>query len=313
MSGSGLSNLSPALKAYLFHDQTNDDGIIPYLSPLDFEGLNMEEHCFINSRGRNVSYFFYSYNGYKKDKLIVFLHGVGPGHRAYLREIVTLCKRGYRVLAPDYSGVGASGRDGLDSVLSPARDVLELLDLLSAKEETVLAGHSLGGFAALCSLCRKSDIKKAVILSAPVSLDFFVSLQSNPEEFLAYEKAVSPDLCDIDIMAYLRKTDAKILFIHSADDEVVPFDKTTGRIMRKIANPGFSFLIKEHRKHNPNYTDGAIAYMNAVFSEYFARVADGTLDTAEKKKAFMADKSPMEMTHQDRSVFDRIVSLIESP
>ena len=307
-----MANLSPELKAYLFHDQTNDDGIIPYLSPLDFNGLLAEEHRFSNSSDKNVFYFFYSYEGCRKDKLIVFLPGVGPGHKAYLREIVTLCQRGYRVMTLDYSGVGASGRDGLDSVFSPARDVLELLEYLSVTEETVLIGHSLGGFTALCTLCHRRDLKKAVILSAPISLELFVSLQSCPEEILSYERETSPDLWDTDVIAYLRETDAKILFIHSMDDQMVPFDSTTGRIMKEIKNPNLTFRVEEHRKHNPNYTDGALAYMNATFSEYFARVADGTLDTIEKQKEFMADKSPMEMTHQDERVFDQIEALIEN-
>ena len=82
--------------------------------------------------------------------------------------------------------------------------------------------------------------------------------------------------------------------------------------MKEIKNPNFTFCIEEHRKHNPNYTDGALTYMNATFSEYFARVADGTLDTIEKQKEFMADKSPMEMTHQDERVFDQIEALIEN-
>ncbi|MGN1234522.1 MAG: alpha/beta hydrolase family protein [Christensenellaceae bacterium] len=307
-----MTDLSPTLKAYLFHDQTNDDGIIPYLSPLDFEGLVVEERRFANSANRNVSYFFYAYEGYRKDKLIVFLHGVGPGHKAYLREIVTLCRRGYRVLTLDYSGVGASGNDGLNSLFSPARDVLELLALLSPKEEILLIGHSLGGFTALHTLCHRRDLKKAAILSAPLSLDLFVSLQSHQKEILAYERATSPDLYGTDVTAYLQETDANILFIHSRDDALVPFDASTGRVMREIHNPHLTFRIEEHRKHNPNYTDGALAYMNATFCEYAALVANGTLDTVEKQRAFMADKSPMEMTHQDESVFDEIASLIES-
>ena len=60
------------------------DGYTPYLSSEDFAGLNKETHTFINSLGVEISYFYYYYDNYKEDKVVLFFHGMGPGHVSYL-------------------------------------------------------------------------------------------------------------------------------------------------------------------------------------------------------------------------------------
>lgn len=298
------------LKTYLFKDDVKDEGIIPYLSHRDFKGLLCEERSFRNSVGLRVAYFFYVYQNYRTDKLILFLHGVGPGHKAYIREIECLCKRGYRVLTLDYSGCGKSEGDGFSSLFSPTRDVLELLNNLQPEEEITVVGHSLGGFTGL-NVMNLTEIKKAVIISGFLSLSWYMSALGRKEELTVYERNAMPNLCDTDNVRYLHETEDDILLIHSKDDPIVPFDVSIGYILREIDNPHLSFHIETSRKHNPNYTDGALRYMNAVFSEYQRLVSDGTLRTYEQKKAFMSDKSAMEMTHQDEKIMQEIVNLIE--
>ena len=79
---------------------------VPYYSFLDFDGLKMEAHSFINSKGIEIKYFYYYYPKYKDDKIVLFCHGIGPGHTAYLAEIEQLAKRGFKVLSLDYTGCG---------------------------------------------------------------------------------------------------------------------------------------------------------------------------------------------------------------
>ena len=122
---------------------------VPYYSYSDFNGLNQEEYTFNNSKGTELHYFYFYYDNYKKDKVVLFLHGLECGHAAYMAEINELAKRGYKVLTIDYTGCGDSKGKYLGSLFTPTRDVLELLDKLSLKEEIVLVGHSLGGFTAL--------------------------------------------------------------------------------------------------------------------------------------------------------------------
>ena len=77
------------------------DPAIPYYSYQDFPNLHYEENSFANSLGIKVCYFTYSYDGYDKNKTILFCPGIGPGHTAYLSEIELLCKAGYKVITLD--------------------------------------------------------------------------------------------------------------------------------------------------------------------------------------------------------------------
>lgn len=295
------------LEQYLFHGQTKDDGIIPYLSAGDFPGLEVKKSTFRNREGQKTAVFDYRYPENAAGKRVLFLHGVGPGHKAYVREIETLCARGYRVLTLDYAGCGASEGEGLGSLYGPARDALELLERQKEDLPEALVGHSLGGFTGLRVMAKGVGISKAVLI-APL-LDPEPLFAQYPEA-RAYEEQTQPELSALDVYAYLRETGDKLFFIHSEDDSMVPFAISTGWVRENIANPNFCFHIEAHRDHNPNYTDGAIAYMKETFGAYGRLLAAGKFPTREEKKAFMADKSPMEMTHQDPQIWEKIASFI---
>lgn len=298
------------LHTYLFHNETKDDGVTPYLSAEDFTGLRYKSYFFKN-HGKDIVYYYYFYDSYRLDSLILFLPGVGPGHKAYLREIETFCKRGYRVLTLDYSGCGQSGNDGFYSLFSPASDTIALINHADIREEIVIVGHSLGGFTGLTVLSRVERIKKAVIISGFLSYKWNADRLGRLKEISEYEQTVSPELISTDIVAFLQNTSDEILFIHSKDDKIVPYSDTTQFVEKNAKNPRFSFCIVDGRNHNPNYTDDALAYMNEVFSEYARLLCEGAFDSFEKKKEYMKDKSPLKMTTQDQAIIDEIIKLIE--
>ena len=106
---------------------------VPYYSHTDFEGLKQESYTFINSRGIEIHYFYYYYDKFNDDKVVLFCHGLGPGHAAYIAEIEALCRRGYKVLTYDATGCGESKGDNLRSLNQSTKDALELLDHLKIK------------------------------------------------------------------------------------------------------------------------------------------------------------------------------------
>lgn len=305
------------LKLYLSNivKRFDKDGIIPYLSNEDFEGLQKEDNNFINSDNNKIAYFYYFYEGYKKDKLVLFLHGIGPGHTAYISEIETLCKRGYRVLTLDYTGCDASEGDSLNSINQPTKDVDELLKYLDVKEEIVLVGHSLGGYTALNTININSNIKKAVVISGFISLKnelkALMKLSLLVNSALKYEKTKCIEFNNIDNLNYLSTTDDKILFIHSLDDTMVPYRTSTGFIKENIDNPNLSFVIDNNKKHNPNYSLEAVKYMNDVFATYNRKIKCKELNTFEKKKEFMSDKSAKMMTVQDAEIWNKIFEFLD--
>ena len=144
-----------------------------------------EESSFTNSLGIDISYFYYYYPNYQKDKIVLFCHGLGPGHVSYLREIELLAELGFKVLTLDYTGCGESKGKNMRSLNQPTRDAMELLNLLQIKEEIILMGHSLGGYTALNLLSLRDEIKKAVVL-AP-----FITIESLLTAFLKKKFIVS--------------------------------------------------------------------------------------------------------------------------
>ena len=290
-----------------------DDGI-PYYSANDFPNLTCEEKIFNNSLGIEIHYFFYYYSDYKKDKIVVFCPGIGPGHTAYLAEIDYLCKAGYRVLTLDYTGCGASKGETLLSINEPTRDVVELLNNLHFNEEIVIVGHSLGAYTSLNVINLLPIIKRGVIISG------FVSLKAELLGFMKiglltigprnFEKKVNKEYAFINNWKYLKTTTDKLLFIHSKDDQMVNFKHNTNKVM-KIKNPNLSFKIVEGKKHNPNYSMDAIKNMNNWIGEYYYKIRQGELKTLEEKQNFFVDKPLTKMTEQDPEIMDLVLDFIK--
>lgn len=184
------------------------DENIPYYSAEDFPGLICERGEFQNSYNITIKYFTYSYENPKEDKLILFCPGMGPGHSAYLAEIETLCKAGYKVLTLDYTGCGESGGSTMPSVNAPTRDATELLNLLNP-HSVIPVGHSLGGYTALNLINQNPEITKAVIISGFVSISDelmgYVKLRPLADIVRRFEKKQNPDFKD-DNKTYIKTT-----------------------------------------------------------------------------------------------------------
>lgn len=301
------------------------DGIIPYLSYKDFKDLKYYESNFKNSIGLNIKYFIYHYDNFKTDKYILFCHGMGPGHTAYLREIEHLARNGYLVLTLDYTGCDKSEGETLISVNEPTRDVHDLLMyvksgvnpiLSTLKEmEVIVVGHSLGAYTALNTINIHNDIKKAVVISGFTSIiDEFKAISHIPFGFIfndikRFEKNALKDYYDISNKEYLKKTKDNILFIHSKDDAVVPIKASPIKYIKN--KPNIEVIITDGKGHNPNYTVDAVKYMREVFGNYASLVKDGTLKTIVDKKDFMKDKDIFKMTEQDEEIYQKIFSFIE--
>ena len=296
-----------------FLQRFDKDGAIPYYCAEDFPGLGLTEGSFCNTAGVTIRYFTYCYEKYEEGKLILFCPGIGPGHTAYLSEIETLCRAGYRVLTLDYTGCGASGGERLTSVNAPTRDAVELLDLLKPEEEVIPVGHSLGGYTALNVIHLSDSMKRAVILSGFISISDemtgFVRFRPLTCPVKRFEKKLDPRYGSIDNRAYLSSTKDRILWFHSTDDPMVNYKYNAGKAL-KLGNPNVKIVTVENKKHNPQYTSEALANMNAWIGEYERLIREKQLDSLESRIAYFADKPVGRMTEQDPAVYDMILRFI---
>ena len=285
----------------------------PYYSYSDFKGLNQEEYTFINSKGIEIHYFYFYYDSFKDDKIVLFLHGLAPGHAAYFAEIDALARRGFKVLTLDYSGCGDSKGKILGSINQPTRDVNELLDLLKIEKPIVVVGHSLGGYTSLNIINLRKEIKKAVILSGFLSAESIIGPIIKNKFFssriLKYEKKVYPEYYDLKNIDYLKTTDDDLFFIQSEDDSMIPYSVSL-KVSEEIDNKNIRTLKVQNRKHNPNYSDAAINYMNEVFGGYYSLLRQKKLKTDAEKINYFKDVSLSKLVEQDEEMFDQITAFI---
>ena len=286
---------------------------VPYYSASDFKGLNEESFNFTNSKGIELKYFYYYYDNYKEDKIVLFLHGLACGHAAYFAEINALAKRGFKVLTLDYTGCGDSKGKYLGSLNTPTRDVNELLDYLKLDKPLVLVGHSLGGYTTLNTISIREEIKKAVVISGFLSIksigDALIKNNFFVKHILKYENKLYPEYKDLNNINYLNKTSDDIFFIQSDDDTMVPYHIAL-QVVEQIDNPHIKTLKFTNRKHNPNYTDSAIQYMNEVFGGYYSLLKQKKLKTNEDKINYFKDVSLAKLVEQDEALFDQIADFI---
>ena len=90
-------------RSQLYTRQDNPNGIF-YFSPADFPGLKAHPYAFRARAGHTLSGYFYHYDNPIPGRLVVFDHGMGNGHRAYMREIERLARAGYLVFSYDHTG-----------------------------------------------------------------------------------------------------------------------------------------------------------------------------------------------------------------
>ena len=290
---------------------------VPYHSYLDFKGLHKEEFTFNNSNNIEIHYFYYYYDNYDDSRLLLFLHGIGPGHDAYLKEIETFAKKGFKVLTLDYQGCGYSKGKYLGSLNEPTRDVVDLLDYLKIDKEIILLGHSLGGYTALniISLSKYKNIHKAVALAPFLdikSLSFhFVKSKFVVNRIASYERKVNKEYFYINILDYLYKTKDKILYIQSEDDQMIPYNISL-KLVEDIDNKNITCIKVNNKGHNPNYSESAVKYLNEVFSRYNKEIKDKKIKNDEDSIAYFKNVSLEKLVEQDENIIELIYQFIES-
>lgn len=103
----------------------------------------------------------------KKDGVIVFCHGMGPGHIAYTTEIAYFCRAGYKVFAADSRGCNLSEGADIKGMYSGVKTAVEAVDFArSISENIYLIGHSWGAYSALCASYERK-VSAVVAISAP--------------------------------------------------------------------------------------------------------------------------------------------------
>ncbi len=305
-------------RMFVRHDDT---GRVKYFTPEEFPGLQVTPYDFKTKQGHTLAGAFYTYpdaeaaRGAEEARLVVFAHGLGGGHFSYMKEIVLLAKRGYRVYSYDNTGCmrseGESSR-GLAASLSDLDDCLTALkgDAAVDTSDLSVVGHSWGGYAAMNITAFHPDVKRIVGFAGFTSVESMVK-QSFPgplalwrRHIMGIEHATNPQYASLSAEQTLAETRARVLLLHARDDRTVSFRRHFVPLMRALAGrENITFLTVEDRGHNPNYTSDAVAYKKTLYA------ALGKLPrvmTADECEAFRTSFDWDRMTAQDEEVWERV-------
>ena len=301
----------------------DDNGTAYYFSADDFEGLNRESFVFKAKAGHNLQGYFYWYENPAENRVVIFEHGMGGGHRSYMREIETIAQKGYLVFAYDHTGCMESEGENTNGFGQSLSDLDCAVKALKDSEkckgmDISIIGHSWGGFSTLNISALHPDIKHIVAMSGFISVkdmvnQYFAGLMKPfAKHIYALEEKSNPDTVKFNAVESLKDTKVKALVIHSADDSMVKkechFDVLKNALNDK---ENITFWLMEGKAHSPNYTYDAVKYKDAFFATLTEKLKKKELETAQQKAEFVAGYDWWKMTTQDMDVWDRIFEFIK--
>ena len=301
----------------------DDNGTAYYFSADDFEGLNRESFVFKAKAGHNLQGYFYWYENPAENRVVIFEHGMGGGHRSYMREIETIAQKGYLVFAYDHTGCMESEGENTNGFGQSLSDLDCAVKALKDSEkckgmDISIIGHSWGGFSTLNIYALHPDIKHIVAMSGFISVkdmvnQYFAGLMKPfAKHIYALEEKSNPDTVKFNAVESLKDTKVKALVIHSADDPMVKkechFDVLKNALNDK---ENITFWLMEGKAHSPNYTYDAVKYKDAFFATLTEKLKKKELETAQQKAEFVAGYDWWKMTTQDMDVWDRIFEFIK--
>ena len=308
----------------MMYTRCDDTGKAFYFSSDDFEGLHRESYPFTATAGHTLQGYLYHYDNPISDRLIVFDHGFGGGHRSYMREIEQLCRHGFRVFAYDHTGCMESGGatpNGLAQSLADLDDCLRTIksDPRFAGLTLSVMGHSWGGFSTLNIAALHPEIRHVVVLSGFVSVEVMVNsffgglLKGYRKAVLALERESNPNYVNYSAVESLSNTDAKVLLIYSDDDQLCRktphYDMLHAALSHK---ENVRFLLVGGKSHNPNYTQDAVQYLAKYSEDVKKQSKKKLLETEEQKSAFRASYDWKRMTAQDEAVWQEIFRTLDA-
>ncbi len=235
----------------------------------DFKKLTSNEFVFLSQNETLKGSFYYS----KKPDgdIIIFCHGYGAGHQAYLTEINYFVQKGFTVIGFDYRGCVNSGGT-LTHFGASVEDLKACYEYLKTNfdltdKKLYLWGHSWGAYTALCgsSFVKAEKIIALCPFNTPVQLltkfsypyEKGLSLILKPFRAI-YLKIKFGKYANISAFKSVEKSRIPTLIILGNLDTVVP------KLSYKFTTDNIKIITLKDKGHNPYNTVEAEKYLNTT-------------------------------------------------
>lgn len=303
----------------VFGRRQNRNVNLKYFSAEDFSICC--EKIAASYKGKNLfAAIYYSTPVADCKKVILFCHGMGAGHAAYMTEIATLAKYGYAVVAYDSIGCGQSEgkniRGFYANVECAVAAYIAIKSNAQLKDKPVyLVGHSWGAYAALCAT-------KYVAAEGVVALSGFNTpsrmLQDGAAgvmgDFLA--RLCRPfwyiiNLCKFgfkgnsDAVRCIQKSGVPAFLAYGTNDTVIEAGNTPAT---KAKGVNIQSVIYKGKGHNVYITDQA----QKLTEELLSALSPSRFASAEERKKYFAQFDFVAATREDEDVIKQITFFIDS-
>jgi pimeloyl-ACP methyl ester carboxylesterase len=226
-------------------------------------------------------------------------------------------KNGYYVFAYDATGSGKSEGDGVGGVPQGVIDLDYAISFVESNEAIsdlpiVLFGHSWGGYC-VCSVLTYHPEVKAVIECSGFdrASDMFESVGKAQAGNLIYtmmpfikihERFKYGKYATNTAMDGFDSTDAPVMIVHSADDDVIGIEYGLDKYYEKYKeDPRFTFIRFEDRGHSEILYDPANTYKKELDAELdeWINTLDYDYKAKENRARFVEDKANYLTEHLD--------------
>ena len=307
----------------MFSRQEKSEAVF-FFTPKDFPGLNDEPYEFASSKGHTLKGHLYSYPSHTEGRIVVFDHGMGAGHLAYMKEIELLARHGYLVFAYDHTGCAASGGEGTGGFGQSVRDLDDCIKTIKSDGrfngmDISVVGHSWGAFSTMNIVKLHPDVTHIVAISGLISLKQILK-QNFPGILGIYknglteiERESNPGHYSLDALESLSGSKAKALLIYSDNDTFVKKKFHYDPLAEKFKDSeNIRLMLVQGKGHNPNYTQKAVELKDEYFALLQKKIKDGTLSDPEAQRKFVSEFDFDAMTEQDEAVWCEIFDHLDS-
>ena len=233
----------------------------------EFEGLVQTPAFFESNKQQLLAGYIYTQEETSfPNGVIILAHGLGGGHNSYLPEIQFMTQNGYTVFAYDGTGTDESEGSSMKGMPQAIIDLDYAINYVKNDEQfdclpIMLYGHSMGGYAVMAVLNEHEDITAVVERSGfDESIDMIVEaggqMMGKGIKLLTpyvrfYEYLKFGHYATLSGVEGLGTTKAKVMLMHSEDDEVVSYQQNFAQYKHLFgANTNFTFVSYEGRGHD---------------------------------------------------------------
>lgn len=290
-----------------FGKRYDKNPLLKYFTANDFN-LNAESFSF----GKLNGFKYESQTAERRNEVVIFAHGMGPGHIAYTTEISYFCNQGYTVVATDSLGCNFSDGKNIRGMYEGAKTVVKTIDFVKSElkpEKIYLLGHSWGGYSVLCASALRK-VNKVVAISAPSSPVKTIYEGASKVISKPFSAILRPFWWLINFFKFgvygntsavksVKKNGVKTLLVHGDKDTVVSPLKA---VYYGVYGENVTKYLAKNKAHNPYNTVEA----EAKLAELSLALSKSKKMTEDERKEYFNNFDYNLATQEDDEVMIKI-------